>query len=181
MNTAYPSGEPKLGWFRIIGWGFAAALLVTPLVAMKFAPAAGVNWTAGDFVFAAVMLGIVGGLLELAVRASGNWSYRLGAALGVLAGFLLVWSNLAVGYIGDGDSPLDLVFLAIPVLALAAGAVVRFRANGMAVIMVAAAAAHAITGAIGYPIDPVTGPITVAFTLLWLGSAALFRRAARKE
>lgn len=178
MPNARSSRPPNLGWLRYLGWGLAAALLLTPLVAMRFAPGAGVNWTASDFVFAAVMFGTVGGLLELAVRASDDWSYRLGAALGLLTGLLLIWSDLAVGYIGDGGSAINTVFLAIPPLALVGAALVRFRANGMALVMLLAAVAHAIAGAIGYPADPVTGPITIVFTLLWLGSAALFRRAA---
>lgn len=179
MPNASSSRPPNLGWLRYLGWGLAVALLLAPLAAMRFAPNAGVNWTAADFLFAAAMFGTVGGLLELAVRASGDWSYRLGAALGLLTGLLLIWSDLAVGYIGDGGSAINTVFLAIPALALVAAALVRFRAEGMALIMLVAAAAHAITGAIGYPADPVTGPITIVFTLLWLGSAALFRRAAR--
>jgi hypothetical protein len=46
--------------------------------------------------------------------------------------------------------------------------------------MLAAGIAHAIAGAIGFPQDPVTGPITIVFTAMWLASAALFHKAAKE-
>ena len=165
---------------RPLGWGAAAALLLAPLVAMKFAPSSGVYWTGSDFVLAGIMIGTVGLLIELAVRASSHRSFRLAALIAVGTGFLLIWSNLAVGYIGDGDAPINIAFLAIPPLALVAGVVAGFRSGAMAMIMTAAAVAHAIAGAIGFPQDPRTGPITAVFTGLWLASAWAFRRAARQ-
>lgn len=167
------------GRVRYAGWGGAAALLLLPAVAMKAAPGSGVNWTASDFVFAAIMLGSVGLLLELTVRTSRNLWHRLGALVGVGTGFLLIWSNLAVGYIGDGSSLINAVFLAIPAIALASGVAVRFRSGAMAIIMLIAGAAHGLTGAIGFPQDPRTGPISMVFVALWIMSAALFRKAAR--
>jgi hypothetical protein len=64
--------------------------------------------------------------------------------------------------------------------ALAGSVLVRFRAKGMALVMLAAAIGHAIAGAIGYPQDPVTGPITIVFTGIWLASAGLFHKAAKE-
>ncbi|HEX8412934.1 MAG TPA: hypothetical protein VF637_03495 [Sphingomicrobium sp.] len=170
--------ESNFGWVRPLGWGAAGMLLLAPLIAMNVAPDSGVNWTAGDFLFASLMFGTVGLLVELAVRASSDWSYRIAAMIAVGTGFLLVWANLAVGYIGDGSSAINLAFLAIPPVALLFSVLVRFRAPQMAWVMGAAAAAHAITGAIGYPLDTRTGPITIVFTLLWLGAALLFRKSA---
>ena len=94
-------GQPGAGvpW-RIVGWGFAVAILLLPFVAMRVG-ADGVNWSLGDFIVFGVMLGAVGGAFELAVRASGNWAYRGGAALGLFAAFLVVWANLAVGIVGN--------------------------------------------------------------------------------
>ena len=69
----------------------------------------------------------------------------------------------------------------IPRSAAPAGSVIaRFRARGMAAAMLAAAVAHAIVGAIGFPQDTRTAPITIVFTLLWLSSAALFGKAAKE-
>ncbi|HET9811579.1 MAG TPA: hypothetical protein VFP53_07780, partial [Sphingomicrobium sp.] len=155
-------------------------LLLLPLAAMKLAPGSGVDWTGGDFLFAGLLIGAVGLAAEVAVRVSSSWNYRFGAALGLAAGFFLTWANAAVGYIGD-DNPYNLVFFGIVLLAFAGSLIARFRANGMALAMAAAGTAHAIAGAIGYPQDPVTGPITVVFVAMWLGSAALFRKAAREQ
>jgi hypothetical protein len=171
----------NLGWVRPLAWGAAGLLVLAPLVAMNVVPDSGVHWTGGDFLFAAIMFGTLGLLVELAVRASSDWSYRLGAMIAVGTGFALLWGNLAVGYIGDGSSALNMVFLAIPPAALLASVLVQFRAASMAWIMGATAAANAITGAIGYPLDPHTGVITIIFTLLWLGAALLFRRSARRS
>ena len=173
------------GW-RIAGWGFAAALLVTPAVAMQFSRE--VNWTLFDFAFAAVLIGGTGLLIELAVRASGKWSYRGGALLALAAAFLLIWINGAVGIIGNEDNPANLVFLAIIGIAVAGTLVARARAEGMARAMFVAAAAQAVTGIvvfiIGIAATDAPGPLGLlllieAFAAMWLGSALLFRTAAR--
>lgn len=174
------------GW-RIAGWGFAAALLLTPAVAMQFSSE--VNWTVFDFVFAAVMIGGTGLLIELAVRSSSKWSYRGGALLALAAAFLLIWINGAVGIIGNESNPANLVFLGIVGIAAVGTLIARGRAGGMAVAMVAATAAQALTGlvvfAVGAGSTEPPGPIGLLvliefFVVLWLGSALLFRKAARE-
>lgn len=181
MSDGHQQGRtaPDLGWLRYVGWGGAGLLLLLPLAAMTLAPASGVNWSIGDFIFAALAFGAVGLALEIAVRASDNWWYRSGAVTGLAAGFCLFWSNIAVGYIGE-DTVYNLVFFGIVVGAALGAILVRLRARGMALVTLAAGIAHAITGALGYPADPVTGPITVVFTALWLTSATLFHKAARQ-
>lgn len=178
-DTTDNGGQSGWGWVRPIAWGGAAALILLPLVAMRLAPGSGVDWTLGDFVFATIVIGGVGLAFEAAVRISSNWSYRAGAAVGLAAGFFLVWSNAAVGYIGD-DNPYNIVFFMIVALALLGALVAGFRAKGMAVVMLATGVAHALAGGIGYPQDPVTGPITLVFTAMWLTSAWLFRNAAQQ-
>jgi hypothetical protein len=178
-QTIKSDDEPILRWLRLLGWGTAGLLLLAPLVAMQIAPDSGVNWTVGDFIFAAFLLGGVGLAAELAVRISTSWTYRIGAALGLAAGFFLLWANAAVGYIGD-DNPLNIVFVGVVALAFVGSLVARFRPRGMAVAMAAAGIAHFIAGAIGFPQDPITGPVTLVFTAMWLTSAWLFRNAARE-
>lgn len=173
--------EPRRdwSWLRWAGWGAALTAVAAPLVLMKVAPETGFDWTASDFILAGVLIGGVGLLLELAVRASSNRPYRFGSAMAIATGFLLIWSNLAVGYIGDGDAPINSLFLAIPIVALLAAIVARGRARALAYVMAATSAAHAVTAVIGYPQDTRTGPISIVFVGLWLASAALFRDAAR--
>ena len=175
-GTRRPRGGRN--WARIVGWGAAAALLLLPLVAMQFTSE--VDWTAGDFLFAGLLIGGVGLAVEMAVRISRSGWYRSGAALGLAAGFFLIWANAAVGYIGDEDNAYNLLFFAVVGVALVGALIARFRAEGMALAMLAAGLVQAAVGLGGAAADPVTAPITFAFVAMWLGSAALFRNAARE-
>jgi hypothetical protein len=159
--------------WRIAGWGFAAALLATPFVAMQFTRE--VNWTAGDFVFAAIMFGLVGGAIEFAVRASRQGSYRLAFAVAVLASFLMIWVNLAVGIVGNENEPVNQWFFAIVGVFIVGSFIARARPRGMTWVMIATAAAQV---AVGLVIGLATIPlVTLFFTAAWLGSAWLFRLA----
>lgn len=166
-------------WLRPVGWGGSLALLLAPFIAMQLLPGSGVNWTVGDFVFVAMLLGIIGLALELVVRAIDSWAYRGGATLALAAGSMLLVANGAVGYIGSEDNPYNLVFFGVLLIAVLGSAIARFRAGGMAWVMAAAGLAHAIAGGVGFPQDLRTGPITIVFVAMWLGSAWLFRHAAR--
>jgi hypothetical protein len=165
--------------WRIAGWGLAALLLLLPLVAMQFT--AEVDWTASDFVFAAILLGTVGLGAELAVRATRSLAYRAGAGFALAAAFLIVWATGAVGMIGDEDNSYNLLFFAVIALALLGAILARFRAAGMAAAMLAAGVAHAAAAVGGMPTDMRGGTISLVFAGLWLLSAALFRKAARDQ
>jgi hypothetical protein len=162
--------------WRLIGWGAIAGLIALPAIAMQFSE--GVNWTAGDFVFAAVMLGGVGLGFELAVRASGSLLYRAGAALALGAGLTLLWANAAVGIVGSETASINLWFnLSVPV-ALAGAAIARLRARGMAMAMVAAAGMQLTAGAIVQALGHWAWIATFVWSAAWLASAWLFARAA---
>lgn len=178
MNTQ--THTPASNKWRIIGWGGALALLLTPLIAMQFTPE--VNWTAGDFLFAAIMFGTVGILLELVMRKSGNGWYRAGCALAVLSGFVVVWVNLAVGMIKNEDAPANLYLMLLVPIALIGSAVVRFRPARMAWIMAGVGtvqAALAILAGILGP-DPRGGTLTLVLSGLWFLSAILLRQAGKR-
>ena len=161
---------------RMLLWGAAAALLVAPAVAMRFTTE--VNWTASDFVFAALVFGTVGLLAEAAVRMSRHWAYRAGAAFALAAAFLIVWSNAAVGMIGNEDNVYNLYFFGVVALALIGAAASRFRAGGMALTALIAGAAQVGLALGGYSADPRGAVLSAALAGLWLLSAALFRTAA---
>jgi hypothetical protein len=177
--------RPRVNW-RLAGWGLAVALLAVPFAAMQLR-AQGVDWSPGDFVFAAIIFATVGGLLELAVRLTRSRFYRAGATLAVLGGLLVVWVNLAVGIVGSEHNADNQLFFVALLMGIAAAIGARFKADGMKRAMVTTAAAMVIAFAIaesGRPDEPMVHPLvegigTSIFVLLFLGSAWLFRRAAR--
>ena len=166
-------GRRGIPW-RIVGWGTAALLLLLPLVAN--AP-----WTASDFVFMGVLLGSVGLAFEFIVRKSGSLAYRSGAALAVVAAFLTVWVNGAVGMIGSEGNPYNLVFGGVLLVALVGAILARFEPAGMMRAMVAAAFAQGAAGAVALTTDVRGAVFSMAFAGMWLVAAALFWNAARDQ
>jgi hypothetical protein len=164
---------------RILGWVAVAALLALPLVAMQFT--AEVNWTAEDFVAAGVILGGAGLATEFLVRRSTSHAYRIGAVLAVVAAFLTVWANLAVGMIGDEGNRYNLLFGGVLAAALLGMILARFQPAGMALAMLVTAVAQTAVGAFGLSADLLGGVLSMGFAGLWLVAAALFRNAARTE
>lgn len=170
---------------RLTGWILVAGLLITPAIAMRFTDE--VQWTTSDFVFAGVILIGAGVIAELAVRASGDWSYRIGAGLAVLPSVLLIWVNGAVGIIGSEDEPANLLYLAVIAAAFVGAVAARFRAGGLSLATTCAAALHASIGVVavlrGWGEGSARWPqpiivTSIVFCAMWLVSAALFRRAA---
>ena len=174
------SGRPTNRWSAAM-WSGAAFLLLLPWVAMRFTDE--VDWTAMDFATFGTMLLLACGTYELAARSHDNRTYRAAAALAVVGGFFLVWVNLAVGIIGSEANPANLMFAGVLAVGIAGVALARGRPRGMAYAMGATAIAQASVGVIalaggaGDTLRLVA--LTGSFVALWLGSAALFRVAAR--
>lgn len=177
-DAQHPRAPHLPGW-RLLMWGGAAALLSLPLIAMQFTDE--VNWSPFDFLVFGAMLAVACGGGELAVRLSrGNRLYRVGAFAAIAGGFLLVWVNLAVGFIGSENNPANLMYAGVLGIGVLGACIGRFRPRGMARAMLATAAAQLAAGVIAQ----VNGmehpwPATAVFTALWLGSAGMFARAAR--
>jgi len=172
-------GGRRINW-RAIGWSAAAALLLLPLIAMQFNDE--VAWTGADFLFAAVLIGGTGLALEGAARISRDRYYRAGVAVALAASVLLIWVNGAVGIIGDEDNPLNLLYAAVLAAALAGALIARFRPAGMARAMAGAAAVQALVSLVALTFDGAyVAMLSAAWVALWLGSAWLFRRAARGQ
>lgn len=172
---------------RPIGWSLAGALLLLPFIAMQFTRE--IVWTARDFLVWGLMLATVGGLFELAVRISPNRAYRTGFGLALMAAFLVVWVNLAVGIVGSDDNPSDAFFFWALGVGIVAALVARLKASGMVYAMLATAAglAAAFIAAQASARDELwVSPVleafgTGVFALMFLGAAALFRKAASDE
>jgi hypothetical protein len=146
-----------------------------------------VNWDVADFAFAAVLLGGVGLAYELTVRKSGDISYRAAIGVALAAAFLLVWVNAAVGIIGSEDNDANVMYGGVLAVGVIGAIIARFRPRGMVRALFATALAQAsvaVVALIARLGSPESGPLEIValngfFVALFVGSAWLFRRAAR--
>ncbi|HEY9481208.1 MAG TPA: hypothetical protein VIR98_03210 [Candidatus Paceibacterota bacterium] len=147
----------------------------------------GWNWTGSDFAFAAVILFGFSLAYELIARKGGSMAYKAAVGVAVFAAFILTWGNLAVGFIGE-DNPANLFYFAIPLIGLVGASLSRFQPRGMAKTLFVMAAVQMIIPAVAYVVfrpDFAPGVIgvfglSIAFALLFVGSAVLFQHAARQ-
>ncbi len=96
MTTIAPSKQfDRFNWRFAYGIG-AALVLLAPAIAMQLTPE--VNWGASDFAVGALLLGLLGLGLDLAVRAPRHLRFAL-AGLAVVA-VIAIWTELAVGIFG---------------------------------------------------------------------------------
>jgi hypothetical protein len=181
-------GAGRKSPWRIAPWASAAVLLLLPLIAMQFTHE--VNWDETDFiVFGAMLVGACGAY-ELATRMTGNTAYRAAVGVAVVAAFLLIWINLAVGIIGSEDNPANLMYGGVLAVGIIGAVIARFEPHGMARALVGMALAQVLVavlalifrwGSHGENWPPVIVVLNGFFAALWLGSAWLFRRAAREQ
>lgn len=162
---------------RTAGWSIAALLLIAPAIAMKF-DHTGVNWTASDFIFAGVVFALIGGLFELAARASRNISYRAAVVAAVASGFLQLWITLAVGIIGSEDNPANWTYIAVVLTALSVSAVAIGNPRALSRAMAVMAGLQLLFCALHLVDGHFTAVIDLFFTSLWIMSSRLFKRAA---
>ncbi len=178
---------------RIVGILLAVAfILLLPLVAMQFTDE--VVWDLADFIVAGALLVGTGLTFELAARMTGNTAYRAAVGLAVVAALILVWMNLAVGLIGSEDNPANLMYGGVLLVGIIGAIIARFRPHGMARALFATALAQALVPVIALiiwkpqvtSVEAFLGMLGVLgvnafFAMLFVGSALLFRRAARKH
>ena len=114
-------------------------------------------------------------------------AYRLALGVALAAALILVWLSLGVGIIGKDGDPANLMYFGVLAVGIVGALVARFRPRGMARALLATALAQtlvamlAILGGLG---RPWSGPLELLglngfFVALFVGSAWLFRRAAR--
>ncbi|WP_443946544.1 hypothetical protein ACJVDH_05390 [Pedobacter sp. AW1-32] len=82
----------------IIILSITAVILAIPLIAMQFTNE--VNWTASDFIVAAILLLSTGLAIELVIRNLKTGLLRTVILIVVLLMLFLVWAELAVGIFG---------------------------------------------------------------------------------
>ncbi len=165
---------------RLSVWAAVVALiLMVPLVAMQFTDE--VAWDETDFIVAGVLLFGTGLAYELVARKAGTIVYRAAVGLALVAALILVWMNLAVGT--EDDSP-GLLLFGVLVVGIIGAIIARFRPHGMARALFATALAQALVAVIAMIAWEQYFEVLILngfFIALWVGSALLFLRAARKH
>ena len=145
-------------------------------------------WEIEDFaLFGAMILGIAIGY-ALARRKADSRPYMTAVGFALVAAFLLVWINGAVGIIGSENNDANMMYFGVIAVGVVGTLIARGRPRGMTWAMSAAALGQVSVAAIVLITDwGVTGPVspgdvvvlTAFFTALWLISAWLFRKSAR--
>ena len=176
----------------------AAGLLIVPLTASFFVD--GWNWGVGGYVFAWVMFASAGLGFTFVASMGNTIAYKVAVGLAVAAAFVLVWINAAAGIIGDG--PVNLMYLGVLAVGFVGAFIARFHPRGMALALFATAVAQMLVPVIALviwnagwqdllidpnsphpPFHPGIAPVfglNAFFAMLFVGSAWLFLRSARK-
>ena len=167
----------------VVGVALATAfILLIPLLA---AP----TWSLADFVIAGAVIFGTGLTYELAARKAGNIAYRTAVGVALAAAFILDWLNLAVGVIGTSGDPANVMYVGVLAVGIIGAIIARFQPPGMARALFATALAQALVAVIalifglGSSLSP---PVEILalngfFVALFVGSAWLFRYAAREQ
>ena len=101
----------------IIGVALVTVLiLIIPLVAMQFTDE--VKWSSFDFLVMGTLIFCIGVAFKLITRSSTNVAYQIASGIAFGTAFLMVWANLAVGLIGSGPNPGNLIYMVVPVMAI---------------------------------------------------------------
>jgi hypothetical protein len=168
-----------------------AALLMIPLIAMQFTSE--VQWTPFDFFAMGFLLTTAGLTYVFISRLRDSSAYRVGVAVAVITGFVLVWGNLAVGLIGSEDNPANQLYFGVLLLGVIVAAIGKFRPRGMMRALLATAIAQFLVPVLAimiwkphFTVDQVPGVIGVfilnsMFAFLFVVSALFFRRSSQTE
>jgi hypothetical protein len=160
-----------------VAWSILVLLLVAVALSMQFTEE--IDWSAGDFIIASILLFGSLGAYKAVSRLSSDSTVRAGFALAIAASLFLVWANGAVGLT---DSDADALYPVVVIFALMGSILVRFRPRGMARIMFLTSVATASVGIIALIagiVPPHNDPfdiirIAFIFGVPFAGSALLF-------
>jgi hypothetical protein len=168
-----------------------AAILMIPFVGMRISN--DWNWSLFDFIVMGALIFGTGLAYVLITRKGGPMAYRLAVGMALAAAFLLVWLNLAVGIIGSEDNPANLMYFGVLAVGFLGAVLAELRPHAMARTLFAMALAQAVVSVVALIVGKpqisseeafmgVAGVLTLNgfFVVLFVGSALLFRSAARE-
>jgi len=159
-----------------------ALILMVPLVAMQFTNE--VNWSFSDFIIMGILLFSTGLSYVLITCFSSSPINRAAFASAIGSTFLLIWVNLAVGLIGGGPNPANLMYIGVVMVVLIGTYLSRFTFKGMERTMFTAASSVVLVGIIqlllgmqhypGASVGEIIG-VNSFFAMLYSVSGLLFR------
>ena len=163
-----------------------ALILLIPLLGNYFVD--GWDWDLGGFVAVGTLVFGLGLTYQLVTRNVATTAYRAAVGVALVTAFPLVWMNFIQA--ADDVNPAAMMYLGVPIVAIIGAAMARFQPNGMTRALFATALAQALVLAIALIRNP---PVTswaaavwrgfglnAFFLMLFVGSALLFRTAARR-
>jgi hypothetical protein len=158
-----------------------------PSLAMHFTDE--VVWDVTNFAVAGALLFGTGFTDEMVAKKMDSVAYWFAIGVALATALLLVWLNLAVGVIGKEGDAANLMYFGVLAVGIIGSVVARLEPRGMAFALLATAIAQALVAAIavaGGLGSPWSGPAEILilnglFVALFVGSAWLFRRAARAQ
>ncbi|MBC6697574.1 hypothetical protein [Hymenobacter sp. BT190] len=138
------------------------------------------------FVLAGLLLLGVGLLFLLVASRGRSGAYKLAVGVAAAASLLLVWGNLAVGFIGSEDNSVNLLYGAVLAVGFIGAVVARLRPLGMMKAMLAAAFTQFAVPFVALLIKQPELNLGVLWVIvlntvfagLWVAAGLLFRRAA---
>lgn len=167
---------------------FAIGIGVVLLIPLALTLLAIWHWKPGVFVLSFILLLCAAGLFyQLMVKkAMSSKVYRFAVGMALIAVFLLVWMNVAVGGI-LGDDPANMMYFGVLLAGVTGAFLAKLEPLGMALALFATAFAILLVPAIALIIGTpafTNGVLQVfglhaVFAVLFIGSALLFRHAAR--
>ena len=72
-------------------------LLLVPFIGMQFNP--NINWNVSDFLLAGVILFTAGLAVHFVIRKLRNSKYKFLVLLAIVIGVILIWAEIAVGFV----------------------------------------------------------------------------------
>lgn len=171
----------------IIIAAITVSILMIPLIAMQFTDE--VNWSPFDFMIMGILIFGTGVVYEWIASRGNDKLYRIAVSIAVFTAFLLTWINMAVGIIGSDKNEVNLMYFSLIPIGLAGALLVKFKANGMAMVAFGLAAVQMIIPIIAFMInkpdfDPGVAAvfaINAVFSMLFICSGLIFKRSALKK
>lgn len=186
MNTYTHDGRRRRSLWKSPALVTALILLI-PLLGNHFVN--GWNWNLRGFILVGTLVFGIGLTYELVTRNVDTIAYRAAVGVAFVTSFLLVWMNFVQA--ADDVNPSAVMYFVVPLVGIIAAALARFQPAGMARALFATALAQALVLAIAlirnlqitYWTSAVSRGfgLNAFFVVLFVGSALLFRAAARGE